>query len=106
VTETAAKAKRVLQIKLRAPSPETVNVAVAMMKNAIPFYEAFGDAQVRLLRNVDDPSVFVQVIEYRTDAALEINRQRLSSDPLIQSWRALFAGVVEVDVYEDVTGAV
>ena len=106
MTSDAPKAKRVLHVKLRAPSPDMGSVAVSMMKSAIPFYEAFGEARVRVLRSVDDPSAFLQVIEYQTDAAFELNRQKLSSDPLLQSWRALFAGVIEIDVYEDVTASV
>jgi hypothetical protein len=60
-----------------------------------------------LLRNVDDQTQFLQVIEYETDQAFELNRHKLASDPLVQKylqgWRALFPGTVEVDVYEDLT---
>jgi hypothetical protein len=71
---------------------------------------ALNDAKVRLLRNADDPAQFVQVIEYRADPALEINRQKLASDPTLrvylQTWRSLFPGGVEIDIFEDVTEGV
>ena len=59
------------------------------------------------MRNVDDQTRFLQVIEYQADPAIEQNRQKLASDPvtqnIVQAWRALFPGAVEIDVYEDVT---
>jgi hypothetical protein len=37
---------------------------------------------------------------------LELNRHRLASDPRIQAylmaWRSMFAGAVEVDVYQEI----
>jgi hypothetical protein len=62
--------------------------------------------RVRLFRNVDDPSQFVQVIEYDTPRDFELNRQKLAGDPrmqtYLQGWRALFPGTFEIDVFEDV----
>jgi len=78
-----------------------------MMKTAAPFYAGFGDAQVRLLRNVDNPTEVIQIVEYEAEHAVEFNRQKLASDPMarnfVQAWRMLFPGGVEMDVYEDVT---
>ncbi len=109
MAEEAAKAKRVLTIKLRTPSPDATALLATMMKNALPLYQSFGDAKVRMLRNVDDQTQFLQVIEYQTDQAFELNRQKLASDPMVQNylrtWRALFPGAVEMDVYEDTTDA-
>ena len=109
MAEEAAKAKRVLTIKLRTPSPDATALLATMMKNALPLYQSFGDAKVRMLRNVDDQTQFLQVIEYQTDQAFELNRQKLASDPMVQNylrtWRALFPGAVEMDVYEDMTDA-
>ena len=99
------KTKRVLHVKIRAASPDMARLAVAMMKNTFPLVEAFGDAHVRLLKNIDEPSVFLQVIEYETDEAFELNRHKLASDPTLQAWRALFSGLIAIDVYEDVTGS-
>jgi hypothetical protein len=102
-----AKENRILYLKMKAPSADAATLIVSMMKNAVPLYKAFGDAKVRLLRNVDDRSQFLQVIEYQADRAFEHNRQKLASEPLVQNylqtWRTLFPGAVEIDVYEDVT---
>jgi hypothetical protein len=58
------------------------------------------------MRNVDDPSRFIQVVDYETDETVETNRQRLASDPrlqtFIQAWRSMLPGAVEIDVYEEV----
>jgi hypothetical protein len=103
----AAKAKRILHIKIKTPSADATTLLTTMMKNALPLYKAFGDAQVRLLRNVDVQTQFLQVIEYQTDQTFELNRQKLASEPImynyLQAWRTLFPGAIEIDVYEDVT---
>jgi hypothetical protein len=103
------KAHRVLFIKIRTPSPDATALLATMMKGALPLYQSFGDAKVRMLRNVDDQTQFLQVIEYQTDKAIELNRHQLASDPLVQKylqgWRALFPGAVEMDVYEDLIDA-
>jgi hypothetical protein len=103
----AAKTNRILHVKIRTPSSDAMKVLASMMKNAAPLYQAFGDVRVRLLRNADNHAQFIQVIEYQVDQAVELSRQKLSSDPItqnfVQTWRSLFPGAVEVDVYEDVT---
>jgi len=106
----AAKAKRILHIKTRTPSADETTLLKTMMKNKLQMYKAFGDTQVRLLRNADNQAQFLQVIEYTTDRTFELNRQKIASDPImhnyLQAWRTLFPGAVEVDVYEDITEAV
>ena len=78
---------------------------VAMIKSAAPLYQMFGDATVRLLQNVDDPSRFLQEIEYDAPEEMELNRQKLASDPRVQTymqaWRAMFPGGIEIDVYKE-----
>jgi hypothetical protein len=105
----AKKVSRVLVMKIKLPSPDAIKSLSMMMKTATPFYPAFGDAQVRLLRNVDAPSEVIQIVEYKAEQAMELNRQKLASDPMarnfVQTWRMLFPGGVEMDVYEDVTGS-
>ena len=97
---------RILHLRMRTTSASATQL-LSIVKAAIPFYEASGGGRVRLLRNVDDPGAFVQVIEYKVDATMEFNRQRIASDPAIQAylmaWRSLLAGAAEIDVYEDVT---
>jgi hypothetical protein len=101
------KANRVLQVKIRTPSADSGKILASMMKNSALIYAAFGSVRIRLLKNVDDPAQFVQIIEYQADRTFEQNRQKLSSDPMtrniVQGWRMLFPGAIEIDVYEDVT---
>jgi len=79
---------------------------IAMIKSAAPLYQMFGEAQVRLLQNVDDPNRFLQEIEYDAPASLELNRQQIASDPRVQAylmaWKAMFPGAIEIDVYQAV----
>jgi len=100
------KIKRILHMKVRATTDAGQFLALA--KSAIPFTQAFGP-RVRLLRNVDDPSQFIQEVEYEADETFEINRQKIASDPAVrntlQAWRMMAMGAVEVDIYEDVTDA-
>jgi hypothetical protein len=101
----AGTIRRTLQFKFTLPNADSTHL-LSMIKAATPFWEAFGSTRVRLLRNVDDPARFIQEIEYDAHEALELNRQRIASDPRFQAyvhtWRSLLAGAVEIDVYETV----
>ena len=74
---------------------------IAMIKSSAPLYQMFGKAEVRLLQNVDDPSKFLQEIEYDAPEEMELNRQKLAGDPRVQAylqgWRAMFPGAIEID---------
>jgi hypothetical protein len=100
-----AKVIRTLHLRFTMPSADPAHLS-ALIKSAKPFYEFFGTTRVRLLQNVDDPGRFIQVIDYETDEAMELNRQRIASDPrlqsFIQAWRAMLPGAVEVDVFQEV----
>jgi hypothetical protein len=97
--------RRTVQFKFTLPAANTSHFA-SMLKSAAPFYEAFGGRRVRLLQNVDDPSRFVHEIEYETHEFIELNRQRVASDARVQAylqtWRSMFPGSVEIDVYQEV----
>lgn len=99
------KVRRTLHLRFTLPAAEPAQI-LAMVKAATPFYEFFGSREVKLLQNVDDPTKYIQVIEYETDEALEINRQRIASDPrmqgYLQAWRAVMPGAVEIDVFKEV----
>ena len=101
----ADKVKRVLQMKVRALGD--AQQMLTLMQGASPFYRALGAANFRILQNVDDTAQFVVEIEYEADAALELNRQKVASDPMIrtflQGWKQMLAGSADVDVYQDVT---
>ena len=96
------KIRRTLQFRFTLPTPS--EQMIAMIKSAAPLYQVFGDAQVRLLQNVDDPGRFLQEIEYDAPEALELNRSKLAGDPRVQAylqaWRTMLPGVIEIDVYK------
>jgi len=98
--------KRILQIKVRALGD--AGQVLALIRNAAPFYRTLGGGQFRVLQNVDDPAQLTVEIEYESHAALELNRHKVASDPMmrafLQGWRAMLAGSADMDVYEDVTG--
>ena len=100
-----SKVIRTLHLRFTMPAADPAQLS-ALIKSAKPFYEFFGTTRVRLLQNVDDPSRFIQVIDYETDGAVELNRQRIASDPrlqsFIQAWRSMLPGAVEVDVFQEV----
>lgn len=103
--EEAAKVRRTLQLRFTLPSADSGQLA-AMIKAAAPFYQMFGKAEVRLLQNVDDPAKYVQIIDYDADEEWELSRQRIASDPrmqvYLQTWRNMFPGALEIDVFQDV----
>jgi hypothetical protein len=97
------KIRRTLHFKFTLPGAS--DQLIAMIKSAAPLYQMFGESTVRLLRNVDDPNRFLQEIEYEAPEAIELNRQKLASDPRVQAymqaWRAMLPGAIEIDVYKD-----
>ena len=98
--------RRTLQFKFTLPSAEASHL-LSLLKAARPFHEAFGGRKFRLLQNVDDPARYVHEIEYETHEALELNRQRIASDPRVQTylqtWRSMFPGGIEIDVYDEIS---
>ncbi len=107
MTEAENALKRVLHIKVRALGD--AGQVLALIRSAAPFYRTLGGTDFRVLQNVDDPAQLLVEIEYAAAAAaLELNRQKVASDPMmrtfLQGWRAILAGAADTDVYEDVTG--
>lgn len=98
------KVRRILHLRFTFPGADPTQI-LAMVKAATPFYEFFGSREVKLLQNVDDPSKFIQVIDYETDETLEVNRQRIAGDArmqgYLQAWRAVLPGGVEIDVFKE-----
>jgi hypothetical protein len=97
--------RRTLHLKFSLPAADAGQLA-AMVKASAPFYQMFGKARVRLLQNVDDPARYIQEIEYEAPEALELNRQHIAGDvrmqAYLQTWRTMFPGAVEMDVYQEV----
>lgn len=102
----ADKVKRLLIMRMRAiGDPRQM---LALMQGATPFYRTLGAKGFRMLQNVDDPAQFLVEVEYEADAALELNRSKVASDPMVRTflagWKQMIAGAAEMEVYEDVTG--
>ena len=99
--------KRTLHLRFTAPQGDPKQLK-ALVEASRPFYEFFGGKNMRLLQNVDDPSRFVQIVEYETDAGIEMNRQQIASDPRMQAslqmWRSMVAGSIDIEVYRDTDG--
>ena len=76
------------------------------VRRTVPPSSLIASAKFKLLRNADDPAKFIQVIEYETPEAFELNRQTIASDvrmqTYLQAWRAMLPAAIEIDVYEEV----
>jgi hypothetical protein len=105
MSDDEKKIWRTLHLKFTLPGADSEQLA-ALMRAAAPFYQIFGNAHFRLLRNADDPAKFIQVIEYETPETFEINRQSIAGDmrfqAYLQVWRAMLPGAFEIDVYQEV----
>jgi hypothetical protein len=105
MAKPAESLKRVLQIKMRAVGDP--GQALSLIRSAAPFYRTIGGTGFRVLQNVDDRAQMLIEIEYAPHAALELNRHKVASDPMVrtflQGWRAMLQGSADMDVYEDVT---
>lgn len=105
MSDNDARVRRTLQLRFSLPAADSRQLA-AMIKASAPFYQMFGNAQVRLLQNVDDPAKFVQEIEYEAQEEWELNRQRIATDlrmqTYLQIWRTMLPGAPEIDVYQEV----
>ena len=104
MSDQEVKVRRTLHLRFTLPTADASHL-IAMIKAAAPFYQVFGgNAQVRLLQNVDDPARLIQEIEYDAQEDWELNRQRIAGDPrmlaFLQTWRTTFPGAPEIDVYQ------
>jgi hypothetical protein len=105
MSDEEVKVWRTLHLKFTLPGADSEQLS-SMMRSAAPFFQMFGKAHFRLLQNADDPTKFIQVVEYETPEAFELNRQSLASDSrfqaYLQMWRAMLPGALEVDVYQEI----
>ena len=107
-TEGDKTVRRVLQLKFTLPGTEPTRF-VTFIKATAPYYELFGGKQIRLLQNVDQPGQFMQIIDYEVNESLESSRHEIARDPrlqgMLQAWRTMFSGTVEVDVFREIDGS-
>ena len=107
MSDNEKKVRRILHIRFSFPGADPAQLR-AMVDGAALYLKMFGSTSVRLLRNADNPGQYIQVIEYETHDAVEVNRQRLAGDPsmqaYLQAWRAFVPQGTEIDVYHEVAG--
>jgi hypothetical protein len=105
MSDDDVKVWRTLHLKFTLPGADSEQLS-SLMRSAVPFFQMFGNAHFRLLQNADDPTKFIQVIEYETHQSFELNRQSLASDmrfqAYLQMWRTMLPGALEVDVYQQI----
>src|SRR6202045_1341070 len=103
-TDGEKKVIRVLQLKFTLPTADPTQF-ITFIKATEPYFELFGDKQVRLLQNVDNPAQFIQIIDFEIHESFDTTRQQIAGDPrlqaFLQAWRALFPGTVEVDIFRE-----
>jgi len=77
------------------------------LREARSFYEEIPGATVRLLQNRDNPKNFIEVIEYATMEAYELDQARVNTNAKMQAylsrWRSLLNGPVRMEIYDDLT---
>src|ERR1017187_2253244 len=82
MAEPAEDIKRVLQIKMRGlGDPQQV---LALIRGAAPFYRTLDCTGFRGVQNVDDPAQLLVKIESAAHAALDLNRHKVASDPMVR----------------------
>jgi quinol monooxygenase YgiN len=105
MSDDEPKVWRTLHLKFTLPGADSEQLS-SLMRSTAPFFQMFGNAHFRLLQNADDPTKFIQVIEYETHEALELNRQSLASDTRFQAYlqmcRTMLPGALEIDVYQEI----
>jgi hypothetical protein len=105
MSDQDVKVWRTLHLKFTLPGADSEQLS-SLMRSAAQFFQMFGKAHFRLLQNADDPTRFIQVIEYETPASFELNRQSIASDArfqvYLQAWRSMLPGALEIDVYLEV----
>jgi len=101
-----AKKKIFLHLRITVKDHDRGRLA-SFLNEAIPYYEKMPGTKVRLLANKENPTRFVEVIEYDEQVTFDADQLRVRSDPmmiaLLERWRSLLAMKPEVEVYEEVT---
>jgi hypothetical protein len=80
---------------------------IAYLQEAVPFYQALPGIDIRLLRSVDRPGSFTEVIEYQTAQAFQADQKRIEEDGrmqrLLARWRTLLIDPPIVEHFTDIT---
>jgi hypothetical protein len=79
---------------------------IEFLRRAKPFYESLPGVKVTLLRSLDRPGHFIEVVEYTTQEAFQADLGRLSADErmkgFLAEWRELLTDPPEVEHFAEV----
>jgi hypothetical protein len=99
----------ILHLGLHCREP-TGRDLTAYLRRATPFYQSISGVNVRLLRSLDRPGRFTEIIEYATDEAFQADKVRISDDQRMQGflaeWRELLVEPPEVEHFVDITAEI
>lgn len=99
----------VLQLGLNCREP-TGHELAGYLSKAVPFYRSLAGVNVRLLRSLDRPGRFVEIIEYATDEAFQADQVRVAHDKqmqdLLAEWRGLLVEPPLVEHFADITSEI
>lgn len=99
----------VLHLGLHCQEP-TGHDLTTYLRQAVPFYQSLSGVNVRLLRSLDRPGRFIEVIEYATNEAFRADAARVADDKQMQSflaqWRELLTEPPEVEHFADITAEI
>jgi quinol monooxygenase YgiN len=96
-----------LQFDCREPTGHDLTM---YLRQAVPFYQSLRGVNVRLLRSLDRPGRFVEIIEYADEEAFLADKNRVSHDEQMQSflaqWRELLTEPAAVEHFADITAEI
>lgn len=76
---------------------------IAFLREAIPFYQAPGGIEVRLLEDLADDHRFIELVGYADEAVYRRDQERVEHDATMKAylarWRGLLAQPPVVEVY-------
>lgn len=98
-----------LHLRLRV-APERRSHLVGFLREAVTYYEAPGGMRVRLLQRREDPTEFLEIVEYDSVAGYTADQTRVEHDPamreLLDRWREILAEPAVVETYDDITAEI
>jgi len=76
---------------------------IALLREAIPFYESPGGIKVRLLEHEQDDHRFIELVMYDDESVYRRDQERVANDPMMKAyltrWRERLAEPPAVEVY-------
>ena len=99
----------ILHLGLQCREPTGRDLA-KYLRQAVPFYQSLSGVNVRLLRSLDRPGRFAEIIKYASNEAFHADKVRVAEDKRIQSllaqWRDLLTEPPEVEHIANITAEI